>query len=370
MLPKLILLITFGIIACNAYSDKEVSYRPLEWTGGLFQWPCEATKAIYKKSGRYIGKNVIATRGQIYKDEAILALPRYKPGVPVTLAKVSLNQQGCESVLTPFPCWSAQDENSQDGLISVVDLFIDAQEILWILDVGVANSLEQPIRHSKPKVVAYDMKTGKMLKTLDLSGLVVQASRLQYIAVEYCGEGKPYVYVSDAATRSILVFDIVLNKGYRVALPKAILTGTSRRDVLYMALVQKGCGNNFLIFTYLSSTRVFSLRTDYLRAGSAAGKVTDLGPKPHKLVIVGTDLGSAIFFRYEGRPEIYRWDVNTTFSTENFVVVYKSQSCMLATSAFADIKRQRIRVLESNFPDFIQNTVGCGAVQQVNIIGQ
>ena len=136
-----------------------------------------------------------------------------------------------------------------------------------------------------------------------------------------------------------------------------------------MALVQKGCGNNYLVFTYLSSGRMFSIRTDYLRAGSAAGKVVDLGPKKHKLVIIGTDLGSALFFRYEGKPEVYRWDVNTAFRPEHFVVVYRSQNCMLATSAFADLKRQRIRVLESNFPDYIQNTVGCGAVQQINVIG-
>lgn len=368
MLFKAIFVASFAVVSVYAACDKDAA-RNVEWTGGSFEWPCEATKAIYVTSGRYISKNIIATRGQIYKDTAVVALPRYKSGVPVTLATVNLKQKGCEAILKPFPCWSMQEEGNCQSLQSVVDLFLDPQEVLWVLDVGVVHTLENPIRRCPPKVVAISMKTGKVLKTLDLSGLVCQASRLQYVVAEYAPDGTPFVYVSDAATRSILVFDVAGNKGYRVVLPKAVTSGGNRRDVLYVALVTKGCGNNFLVFTYLSSGHVFSIRTDYLRSGSLAGRIVDLGVKPHKLIILGTDLGSAVFFRYEGKPEIYRWDANTDFKEENFQVVYKSPDCLLATHAMPDIKKERIRVLESNFPDFLQNTVGCGAVQQINVMG-
>ncbi|XP_065163206.1 major royal jelly protein 1 [Atheta coriaria] len=366
MLAKIVCL---GAVLAVAYAscDKD-TMRPIEWTGGNYEWPCGATKKIYVSSGKYLPKNVIATRGQIYHDDLIVALPRFKPGVPATLAKVSLKQKGCEATLTPFPCWSSQDETSPDGFINIVDLFLDNQDILWCLDIGVTNTLESPIRRAPPKVIAISMKTGKLLKTLNLSGLVAQASRLQYVVVEYSQDGRPFCYISDAATRSILVFDIAGNKGYRVVLPKAVVAGANRRDVLYIALIRKQCRNHYLVFTYLSSGRMFQIRTDYLRSGSAAGRVQDLGPKPDKLVILGNDLGAALFFRYEGHPEVYRWDSNTPFCKDNFQVVYKSPNCLLATHAMADLRRQRIRVLESNFPDFIQNTVGCGAVQQVNLM--
>ncbi|KAL3274491.1 hypothetical protein HHI36_015874 [Cryptolaemus montrouzieri] len=159
-------------------------------------------------------------------------------------------------------------------------------------DVSAVNSLGCPLRKCPPKVVAFYLKTNRRVKVLELSGIVAQPSRLQYLAVEYAPDGRPYVYISDAATRSVLVFDVAGNRGYRVVLPKAVV-GTCRRDVLYIALVQKGCGNNFLIFTYLGSPRIFSIRTDYLRAGCASGKIQDLGIKPNKLVFLGTDLGSA-----------------------------------------------------------------------------
>lgn len=362
------ILASLALAVVNAAIVEKEQCMPLEWVGGNFQWPHDATKKIYQNSGRFVSKNIIATRAQIYGDEAILALPRYKPGVPVTLAKINLKQSGCESILTPFPCWSQQEEGVCSALQSVVDIFIDPQDVLWVLDVGVVNTLGSPVRRCPPKIQAFSLKTGKLLKTLDLSGLVAQASRLQYIVVEYCSEGKPFVYVSDAATRSVLVFDVAGNKGYRVVLPKAVVGSSSKKDVLYIALVQKGCGNNFLIFTYLSSGHIFSIRTDYLRSGSTAGRIVDLGPKPQKMVILGTDLGSAVFFRYEGHPEIYRWDANTCFKQDSFQKVYSSADCLLATQAMADLKRQRMRILESNFPDFIQNTVGCGAVQQINVM--
>lgn len=82
-------------------------------------------------------------------------------------------------------------------------------------------------------------------------------------------------------------------------------------------------------------------------------------------MIIGTDNGSAIFFRYEGQAEVLRWDTNTCFKKENFKPVYRSDNCQLATHALADYKRQRMQVLESNFPDYMGNTVGCGAVQQL-----
>ncbi|CAH0564434.1 unnamed protein product [Brassicogethes aeneus] len=364
MICKGLLFLTLAVFYANASCEKSV----VEWTGGLFNWPSATTKNIYKNSGRYVSKNIVATRGQIFKDSAIVALPRLKPGVPVTLATIDLRKQCCEAVLRPFPCWANQEEGSCEALQNVVDLVVDANAILWVLDTGVVNTMtSNPIRLCPPKVVAYSLLTGKKVKTLDLSGLVVSASRLQYIAVEYAPDGRPFAYVSDAATRSILVFDIAGNKGYRIVLPKAV-TG-SKRDVLYLALTHKGCGNNFLIFTYLSGNRIYSIRTDYLRAGCAAGKIVDLGVKSKKIILLGTDNGKALFFRNEGESQVYRWDSDKPFVPSHFELVFQGNQCQLATQVMPDNARNKIRVMESNFPDFIQGTVGCGTSHKISVMG-
>lgn len=360
MITKVISVAVLAILHVEAYDSCEL----IEWTGGQFDWPNAATKSIYRSTERYIPKNVIATRGQIYKDEVYLALPRYKPGVPVTLAKVSLKQKGCEAVLLPFPCWATQEEGDPTAFQNVVDLYLDENNILWVLDIGVVNTFTQPIRKAPPKVIAINILTGKKVKTLDFSGLVCKASRLQYVLVEYACDGRPYVYVSDAATRSILVFDVAGNTGYRVILPKAIVP--SKRDVLYIALIHKANHRNYLVITYLSGCRMYQIRTDHLRSGCAQGKIQDLGKKGGKVVILGTDLGSGLFFRFEGKPEVYRWEAGSSF--KDYELVYKSPDCYLATHVMPDVRRNRVRVLESNFPDFIQGTVGCGASQRIALM--
>ncbi|CAH1972071.1 unnamed protein product [Acanthoscelides obtectus] len=65
MIAKL-LLFTVGLLYVEAQIQN--SCELIEWTGGHFDWPNEATKSIYRSSGRYIPRNVIATRAQIYRD--------------------------------------------------------------------------------------------------------------------------------------------------------------------------------------------------------------------------------------------------------------------------------------------------------------
>lgn len=75
----------------------------------------------------------------------------------------------------------------------VCALFLSIQEVLWALDTGIVNNLAQPIKRCAPKVVAIDVKTGKIVKTIDLSDLVVSASRLQYLAVDYDQSGRAFM---------------------------------------------------------------------------------------------------------------------------------------------------------------------------------
>lgn len=111
----------------SALSADTKEIRPIMWTGGSFNWPCPSTKNIFKTSGRYVSKHVIATRAQIHKDDTFLVLPRFKSGVPVTLARTSLRGKGCQATLDAFPCWSMQEEGNCQALQSAVDIFLDPQ---------------------------------------------------------------------------------------------------------------------------------------------------------------------------------------------------------------------------------------------------
>lgn len=126
------------------------------------------------------------------------------------------------------------------------------------------------------------------------------ASRLQYMAVDYADNGKLFLYITDAATRAIIVYDVTANRGFRVGLPKAVNLGNALSDVLYIALVHKADGSPILYFTYLNSSRIFSIKACHLRSGATNGAVVDEGPKSNKIVFLGTDGGSSIFLRNKG----------------------------------------------------------------------
>uniref|UniRef100_A0A0C9RW01 Y_5 protein n=1 Tax=Fopius arisanus TaxID=64838 RepID=A0A0C9RW01_9HYME len=348
-------------LAIGCTFARHLEKETVQWTGGNVDWPCSSTECLYKNGGKYINKNMISTRAVIYNNEAILAFPRFKKGVPLTLGIIPLDCKTGEPSVSPYPSWSLQEEGNCGALQSVVDLFLDPQNVLWVLDTGIIDALEEtPVRKCPPKVVAINVRTGKMVKAVDLSSLTGASSRLQYVVADYSADGRVFVYVTDAAARAILVYDVTSDKGYRVVLPKAVTMGCTKRDVLYPSLVRRLDGSTVLLFSYLCSDQLFSIRTEYLQTGAAAGKIHDIGTKPGKLIFLGTDNGSAVFFRFEGHTEIYRWDASTPFCPENCVKVYDGQECTFPSEVIPDYKKGRMRVLESNFPDFIRGTVGCG----------
>lgn len=302
-------LCAFAIVSGTAAGSCDRNLSPdltYQLSGSNLVWPCESTKNIYQSNGRYSARNMIVTRVQIWKDLVFVAMPRFKYGVAFTVGVVSLKNKGCgPAPITPYPCWSMQEEGNCAAIQSAVDLFLDAQDILWVLDAGIVNTLEsQPVQRCPPKVVGINVRTGKVVQVIDLSSLVSSASRLQYLVVDLTQDGQVFLYISDAATRAILVYDVIQGRGSRIVLPKAVTLGCARRDVLYLALTRKSCGTSVLYFTYLSSSRMFSIKTANLQKGSTNSAVVDVGVKNAKIVLLGTDNGPVIFFRNKGELKI------------------------------------------------------------------
>lgn len=126
-LISLVYLVSGISSSCDKSILPELTFR----LGGTnLDWPCFATKNIYASTGRYIPKNVIATRAQIYRDDAFVALPRYRSGVPFSLGIISLKKGQCSTPIRPYPSWELQEEGNCNALQNVVDVFLDNQVCL------------------------------------------------------------------------------------------------------------------------------------------------------------------------------------------------------------------------------------------------
>jgi hypothetical protein len=197
MLLKFTFLVLIPLIAASSFNlnnnNQILQDLTFKLSGSNLQWPCKSTKNIFTQTNRYLPRNVIMTRGQIYRDEAFVTMPRLKPGVPFTLGKVSLRRGQCTASVAPYPCWSLQEEGNCQALQSAVDLFLDGNDILWVLDVGVVNTLAQPVRRCPPKVVGINVRTGKVVQNIDLSSLIVGSSRLQHLVADYDENGNAFV---------------------------------------------------------------------------------------------------------------------------------------------------------------------------------
>lgn len=243
----------------------------INFTAACIKFPCKTTKDLFKSSGRYIITNNIATRFQIYKDCVYVAYPRYLNGVPMTLG-TTCKTSSCGAVFDPFPCWTYQEEGNCDALQSVSDIYIDKNGLLWALDPGITNTMNEATRRCKSKIFVINIKTKKVVRIIKLDKLTVTNSRLQYIKVDYTKDGRCFVYVSDAATRSIIIYDVQAKRGYRLVLPKAVVQGCTKRDVLYLALLSCN-GKTKLYFTYLSATKVYSIDAEHLHKGNTKGRI-------------------------------------------------------------------------------------------------
>lgn len=118
-------------------------------------------------TGRYVAqhKNVIGTRVQVWRDRAFVLTPRFRPGVPFTVSAVRLDcapDSRCWPVLAPYPDWSRHDEADPNAVQNAVDMHLDPTGVLWVLDSGLVDTMEQPVRRTQPSVFAVDVKTDKV----------------------------------------------------------------------------------------------------------------------------------------------------------------------------------------------------------------
>lgn len=90
---------------------------------------------------------------------------RLRSGVPATVATTPLLACSCDALMTPYPSLSIQEQGKPGDLQNAVDLFLDAQDVLWVLDTGIVQTLDTdggPQRTGPPTVWAFDLNTRKV----------------------------------------------------------------------------------------------------------------------------------------------------------------------------------------------------------------
>ncbi|XP_073975243.1 major royal jelly protein 1-like isoform X2 [Rhodnius prolixus] len=327
-------------------------------SGWYIGWQNKTQKEDLITKGMYRPKNILPTRFQMFNDSIFVALPRFRCGVPFSLGMLDFKDFcKAEPLMYPYPSWFANRYDSDDSVHNAVDLIVDLNGILWVLDTGVINTLTSPKIVDMPRVIGYCLKTAKVVHIVNLSPFVTDKSRFQYIEVETY-QRQTFIYVSDAGSNLIIVWDTTRGQGFKVLLPNNVRDGAhSPKDaVLYVALLKGRCNGSFLYFTYLHGKKLFHIDTQNLRSGKTTGGIEEDGVKPGRIVLLGTDHGTTLFFRIRGKADIYMWNSTQEFRSENLILAQPIDNGRFPTHVTSGY-RSLIWTLESNFPDFMEDRV-------------
>lgn len=116
-----------------------------EWTtiGFAYRSDIERANAIYLNS--YIPRNNLISDVKAFANRLYLTIPRMLPGVPATLGWiVSPNNNGrTDPEIEPFPSWEMNEIGNCSALQFVQGIAIDTDGIMWVVDSGRVDSLNQ-----------------------------------------------------------------------------------------------------------------------------------------------------------------------------------------------------------------------------------
>ncbi|XP_017782543.1 PREDICTED: protein yellow-like [Nicrophorus vespilloides] len=181
----------------------EVDYQ---WTYINFTWdtPEDYKDAVLNK--KYIPQNNAMGGVKFYNDRVYIALPRLRTGTPVTLAYVTPQRNAKTNLLlTPYPSWNMNVQNSCGTLQNVQSMEIDRRGIMWVLDGVRINTFTS----CPPKLVLLDLNNnGKVLHSYSFHNEISmrQGGYLNDLVVEESGGGFAYITDSSALDPGLVVY--------------------------------------------------------------------------------------------------------------------------------------------------------------------
>ncbi|XP_065353986.1 protein yellow-like [Cloeon dipterum] len=227
LLASLLSLLSTVLAAAEKTDAGPAKQRVVEvfgWSQFDFNYPSEEQRQEALKNGSFVPSAMDPTGVHAAGNRVFVCLPRWRRGVPATLAyAVYPDAKGERSPrLNPYPSWELSREGNCEGLTSVFRVFIDECNRLWAIDTGWSPSWLVPDRICPVKVMAIDLKTDKVILQYVLPKHVVKSDALPVnIQVEFpkgdCKNPKQaFLYIADTVACSIIVADMSTGDAWRV----------------------------------------------------------------------------------------------------------------------------------------------------------
>ena len=163
MLWVQLLVISSTLLAVQGRDPLEVFAVIYEWNQLDFLWPDDSSKARFLDTSQFIPENTTISGVKVWGDRFYVTLPRWRRGVPATLASIPVpkpgNYRNASPKLEPFPSWEMQQVGNCSALQNVQNVEIDPTNgYMWVIDSGRTDTLSQrPDNRCPPKIVVFDL---------------------------------------------------------------------------------------------------------------------------------------------------------------------------------------------------------------------
>ena len=127
--------ILFALVAVSLAVHEEFEVQ-FEWKYVNYTWPSEQEYEQAKLDKSYIEENNAIAGIKIWNDRMFITMPRWKTGVPVTLASTSSKPVNPAPLLEPYPNWEMQKLGDCKAFQFVQSMEIDPKGRMWVLDAG------------------------------------------------------------------------------------------------------------------------------------------------------------------------------------------------------------------------------------------
>lgn len=365
-------------IAKNSSSMEEKFHLVYQWQYINFTWPTPEKYQEAVSSGRYAVGNSVILGVKYYKEKFYLALPKIKPGSPVSLAFVPEDVEGRKKVisnplLVPYPSWEVNlSDKCEDNLANLQSMEIDEEGVMWIID-GRRVDPNPASTKCPPKIVLLDLNHDRRVQSYVLPEEVCSHKTcfMNDIVLDKLDDGFAYISDSSFTDPGLIIYSRKQNKAWKVrdrtmfAEPPAIIftshgiSQSKSNNVNGIALASRNQSNDrhrTLYFTALSAFTLYSIDTALIRNTSLATSdnihsfINEVGKKPAQSSGMIVDTSGQLFYGLVADDEVIVWDTAKPFSTAR--VIEKNPELMPWPDSYTFDNNGYLHLLASNVDRF------------------
>ncbi|CAH1962406.1 unnamed protein product [Acanthoscelides obtectus] len=313
---------------------------------------------------------------RIFKNRVYVTMPKFRPGVPVTLGSFPLDSPEKVNIpISPFPNWEMNVQDNCRVLQSVLGTEVDRRGTMWVLDGHRANNAVNGIR-CPPKLVLLDLnRNGAAVRSYTFPNelCLTDGGFLNDVVIDETGGTFAYITDNSVIDPGVIVYSYRENRAWKLR------DGSMFPDVSVAGYIVDGFQMDFLgtvngialspyiesrprtlFYSSLTGTGVFALSTDILKneklsiGDSWREYVRLMGEKEGPSDGMFMDNKGNLYYGILSQYSVGKWNMFEHFDTSE--VIYENRETLIWPDGFTmDSQGNLYLVSNQAFRFFVSN---------------